>query len=190
MRIIILFCTAISFLSASCRLADAGRVAEAKVTPCAVALTAPVGEGRLVAEITRLQQEARRAPNPAPALEKLGWRYVEKARLDYDPGYYKLAEQCALCLEAKAAAGQPRPSAALLLRGHALHNLHRFAEAEEVARELVSARGMPFDYGLLGDVLMERGRLDAAIEVYQRMINLRPGPQSYSRGRAHALAQG
>ena len=167
---------------AGCRAADANRAPEAGAPDaCAVALGAPAGGGRLAPEITRLQQEARRSRGAAPAIEKLGWQYVEQARLSYDPGYYKLAEQCALCLEGRAEAGDRHTEAARLLRGYALHNLHRFAEAEGVARKLVAARGLPFDYGLLGDVLMEQGRLGAAVEAYQQMMNLKPGPQAYSR---------
>ena len=69
----------------------------------------------------------------------------------------------------------------MLLRGHVLHNLHRFSEAETIARDLVSKRGLPFDYGLLGDALMEQGNLKEAIAAYQRMMDLKPGPQAYTR---------
>ena len=37
------------------------------------------------------------------------------------------------------------------------------------------------DYGLLGDVLMEQGRVGAAVEAYQQMIDLKPGSQAYTR---------
>ena len=40
---------------------------------------------------------------------------------------------------------------------------------------------LPFDYGLLGDALMEQGRLAEAVAAYQRMVDLRPDLQSYSR---------
>jgi tetratricopeptide (TPR) repeat protein len=46
---------------------------------------------------------------------------------------------------------------------------------------LVSARGAWFDYGLLGDALMEQGKLSAAIIAYQQMINQKPSPQAYNR---------
>ena len=67
-----------------------------------------------------------------------------------------------------------------MLRGHVLHNMHRFAEAEKLARDLVATRGAPFDYGLLGDVVMEQGRIGEAA-AYQKMIDLKPNLQSYSR---------
>jgi tetratricopeptide (TPR) repeat protein len=45
----------------------------------------------------------------------------------------------------------------------------------------VAQRESPFDSGLLGDALMEQGRLDEAATAYQKMLDLRPGLESYSR---------
>ncbi len=129
-------------------------------SPCDIAL-APSNDPR----IARLQRKDR--------LEQLGWAYVEKARQSFDPGYYKLAEQCALCMG-------DGPDA-MLLRGHALHNLHKFKEAEAIARELVAKRARWMDYALLGDCLMEQGRLDEAIPAYQAMMDQKPGPEAYAR---------
>ena len=144
---------------------------------CAVALANHVGDTSLDREISRLQQEAQRASEAEHELERLGWLFVSKARMSYDPGYYKLAEQCALCLESK----HPKSPAALLLRGHVMHNLHLFNEAETLARELVAIRGLSFDDGLLGDVLMEQGQLVEAVDAYQEMVNLKPDIHAYSR---------
>src|SRR5262245_18898511 len=103
--------------------------------------------------------------------------FVSNARVSYDPSFYKLAESAARCLETK----HGRVSEGKLLRGHVLHNLHRFKEAEELARELVEARKGAFDYGLLGDALMEQGQLQEATRAYQQMLDLKPNLQSYSR---------
>lgn len=167
-----------------CRKDSSGKAAELiSLAPCAIALSPQKSDDRLETglidrEITRLQQAVRKASDPKPHIEQLGWKFVEKARLSYDPGYYKIAEQCAACIEAQ----QPKSAVAMLLRGHVLHNLHRFKEAEGVARELVSKRGLAYDYGLLGDVLMEQGNLSEATAAYQKMMDLKPGPQAYSRG--------
>lgn len=174
--------------------------------PCEIALAQHTGDEKIDLEIRRLQQKIlanSRNQQALPVIEALGWSYVEKARVSFDPGYYKLAEQCAACLDAKRATAPPENSAAqsnrstqvawnsqsaqstqasaLLLRGHVLDSLHQFAEAERAARELVRIRGLAFDFGLLGDVLMEQGRLDEAIQAYQQMMALKPGPQAYSR---------
>jgi tetratricopeptide (TPR) repeat protein len=200
--------TASLIVSSACRQASGG--APATPAPCEVALAAHSGDAKLDREIARIQREIRSNAKPfqtTAMIEKLGWSFVEKARESFDPGFYKLAEQCALCLESKQGANQganqgasqdkgqsagqsdnrplsdPRSirSAALLLRGHALHNLHRFIEAEKIARELVETRGLAYDFGLLGDALIEQGKIDEAALAYQKMMDMRPGPQAYSR---------
>jgi tetratricopeptide (TPR) repeat protein len=45
----------------------------------------------------------------------------------------------------------------------------------------VAIRDVSLDYGLLGDALMEQGRLDEAAAAYQKMIDLKPFYQSYVR---------
>jgi tetratricopeptide (TPR) repeat protein len=143
--------------------------------PCAVVLLAPAGG--VDAQVQHAQQQVREAQDPSAKLESLGWLYVSRARTEHDPGYYKLAEQSAACIEKS----HPESAAALLLRGHVQQNLHRFREAEQIARRLVAQRESPFDYGLLGDALMEQGRLDEAAAAYQKMVDLRPGLESFSR---------
>lgn len=182
----------------ACRTTDA---ASNKLQPCEIALAEHDGNSRLDDEIRAIQKKARAqqsSQQALPTIEKLGWSYVEKARASFDPGFYKLAEQCATCLELKSAqlatakpanpeksfapmSPQSSQASALLLRGHVLHSLHRFAEAEQIARQLTAARGLAFDFGLLGDVLMEQGKLDDAITAYQKMMELKPSPQAYSR---------
>jgi len=119
---------------------------------CVVALADGQGQGRLATQIERARQDARRGPNAKAALERLGYLHVSQARVTSDAGHYKLAEAVADCLQAS----YPGDAAALLLRGHVLHQLHRFKEAEQVARELVARRTVVLDYGLLGDALMGR----------------------------------
>ena len=145
--------------------------------PCEIALTPHQGSESIDLEISRLQTEARNSTAPGSLMERLGWTFVQKARVSYDPGYYKLAESCAACMDSLQQEGPE----ALLLRGHVMNSLHRFKEAEAAARKLVATRGLPFDYGLLGDALMEQGALNEAIEAYQKMIDMKPGPQAYSR---------
>ena len=177
-NIVLLLMTAGVLLTGCNRSLKEGRDSEA-VAPsaCAVALTPHRGDEPIDLEIIRLQTEARSSTDAGRVMERLGWTFVQKARLSYDPGYYKLAEACAACIESSH---QEAPEA-LLLRGHVLNSLHRFKEAEAVARTLVATRGLPFDFGLLGDALMEQGALAEATGAYQKMIDMKPGPQSYSR---------
>ena len=147
------------------------------IDPLLIALAPHDGEGRADKEIQKYQEQVRRGINRQAALERLGWAYVAKAHESFDPGFYKLAEACANVLQNES----PGCEEGLLLRGHVLENLHRFKEAEVVARELTSMRGLSFDFALLGDSLMEQGRLKEAIAAYQSMVDLRPDLQSFSR---------
>ena len=128
-------------------------------------------------QIAQVQGRVKTGPNSAAQIERLGWLFVEKARVSNDPGFYKLAEQCALCLES----AKSNSLDALLLRGHVLHSLHRFKEAEALALELTKKRELAFDFGLLGDVEYDQGKIPEAVAAYQKMVDLRPDLQAYSR---------
>jgi tetratricopeptide (TPR) repeat protein len=147
---------------------------EALDPACRAVVAAPAGDDR---DIARLQQDLRQ-PRQAPrAAEHLGYRFVARARLSNNSLDYAVAEQAAACLESIT----PDEPAAWLLRGHVLHQLHRFSEAEAIARRLVTTREFVLDFGLLGDVLLEQGRVAEAAEAYQKMIDLKPFYQSYTR---------
>ena len=152
-------------------------IAEIFDDPLALALAPQPGDSRNDGEISRLQQQIRNGRNLQLGLEQLGWAFVAKARESFDPGFYKLAEQCARCIEKR----NPQSQEAILLRAHVLQNLHRFKESETLARRLVQQRGLSFDYGLLGDALMEQGKISDAVEAYQRMMNLKPDLRAYAR---------
>jgi tetratricopeptide (TPR) repeat protein len=191
-----LFYPRLSFLLGGCALAGFGlwkirvssvvsspaiKKTEAVLAPasssCEVALLPHEGIEQIDREIKQLQDEARTATKRGDTIKRLGWAFITKARLSYDPGYYKLAEQCSFCVQSENA----NDPDAFLLQGHILDSLHKFKEAESVARRLVTIRNEALDHGLLGDVLMEQGRLDEAVVSYQKMINLRPDLQSYTR---------
>jgi tetratricopeptide (TPR) repeat protein len=140
-------------------------------------LAPQTGNIRTDGEISQLQRRIREGRNVELWLDRLGWAFVTKARESFDPGFYKLAEQCALCIEKR----NPQSQEAMLLRAHVLQNLHRFKESETLARRLVRQRGLSFDYGLLGDALMEQGKLNDAVEAYRQMMNLKPDLRAYAR---------
>jgi tetratricopeptide (TPR) repeat protein len=163
--------------TASCREPKAPLVKSDAASACVVALAPATQLTEIDREIARLQEQARLKQDSKQALEQLGYRYVAKARVVNDPGNYKLAEKTAECIESTS----PDDPSALLLRGHVLHQLHRFHEAEQIARRLIVKREFVLDYGLLGDVLMEQGRLTEAADAYQKMIDIKPFYQSYTR---------
>src|SRR5436190_3063241 len=145
--------------------------------PLALVLTPQTSDSRIDKEISQLQQRIRDGRNIELWLERLGWAFVAKARESFDPGFYKLAEQCARSMEKS----NPQSQEAMLLRANVLQNLHRFKESEILTRRLVQHRGLSSDYGLLGDALMEQGKLNEAVEAYQQMMNLKPDLRAYAR---------
>ena len=168
--------------------AGANRPAETKQPSSVAADASPTAPARMILvphhgdtpldrRITLAQKDVAAGRTPETSIETLGWLFIEKARISYDPGFFKLAEQCALALDERS----PGDPAAMLLRGHVLQNLHQFKQAEPLARQLVAKRGAPFDYGLLGDVLADLGQLDGAIAAYQSMMDLRPDSQAHAR---------
>jgi len=143
----------------------------------AVALVPQVGETASDQEIRRCQERVRAGIKRDAWIERLGWAFVSKAHESFDPGYYKLAQVCSVVLETNS----PGAPEGLLLEGHVLDSLHRFKDAEPIARKLVAGRGLSYDYALLGDVLMEQGRLEEAVPAYQKAMDLRPDLHSYAR---------
>ncbi len=141
------------------------------------AILAPAsGDGATDKEIRKLQASIKEGRNVDAYIIRLGWAFVSKARASSDPGYYKLAE---LCAQFPANSDE---SDALLLRGHIADALHRFADAEAMARKLIEAPHARWEsFALLGDALMELGKLEDAIAAYQRMIDIRPCMQTYAR---------
>jgi tetratricopeptide (TPR) repeat protein len=141
-------------------------------------------EGDSEADLTirRAQTRVGTGQQIEAALGQLGWAYVAKARTSRDEGYYRLAQACAeAIIEETGSSLDSRPPEALLLLGHVAATFHRFAEAEAIAAELVQRRGLPFDHLLLGDALMEQGKIEEAIASYQTGVDLKPGLQSYAR---------
>lgn len=149
------------------------------IDPLTLVLMTQAGDTKLDREIRQCQDKIREGKdgNREATLERLGWLFIAKARESFDPGYYKIAATCADVLDSD----RPGCAEGLLLHGCVLENLHHFKEAEVIARKLVEQRGLSFDFGLLGDSLMEQGRLDEAVTAYQSMVDLRPDLESYSR---------
>ena len=71
---------------------------------------------------------------------------------------------------------------ALRLRSEMELERHEFAKVAEDSRQLTKmAPDDPWNWGTLGDALIELGQYDAAAEAYQKMVTLRPDLASYNR---------
>ena len=142
-----------------------------------IVLTPQSGAAREDVEIRHWQERAGASTAKADDFEKLGWAFVAKARRTLDGAYYTLAEKTADAMDTQFGASAEARS----LRGHAWENMHRFGDAEKLARQLVAERGAPEDFALLSDALMEQGRLGEAVATLQQLVNLKPGVEAYSR---------
>jgi tetratricopeptide (TPR) repeat protein len=59
---------------------------------------------------------------------------------------------------------------------------HHFAEVADYSRDMIGvAPDDAWNWGTLGDALMELGRYDDAADAYQKMMTLRPNQSSYNR---------
>ena len=172
----VLLAGALTLLTAaliSTRNVDSGS-SEAPPSALDIVLAAPSSPK---SEIARLQNEIEGAADPTAPLERLGFAFLAESRRTGDAGLQGLAE---LCGRAFLEANGDECSARFLI-GLALHQKHDFAAAEREARHVVDRRGAPFDHGLLGDVLLDRGDLDGAALAYQAMLDARPDARGYAR---------
>jgi tetratricopeptide (TPR) repeat protein len=131
--------------------------------PLALVLTPQTGDSRNDREISRLQQQIRNGRSLQLGLEQLGWAFVAKARESFDPGFYKLAEQCAWCIEKR----NPQSQEAMLLRAYVLQNLHRFKDAVEAYQRMMNLKPDLRAYARAAHMRWLKGDLAGAIEAMQ-----------------------
>jgi tetratricopeptide (TPR) repeat protein len=117
-------------------------------------------------------------PNdPGPYVE-LATAYMHKARETGDGAYYGRAE--AACK--KALELDPHHYGAVRLVSWVYCGQHRFREALTAANKALEVDpGDPWNYGTLGDALVELGEYQQAVEAYQKMVDLRPDVNAYTR---------
>lgn len=142
-----------------------------------IILTPHEGDAAEDREIRLWQERAGESQATSQIFERLGWAYVTKARRTLDAGFYTLAGKSADVAHARFGS----QAGIRLLRGHVLHNLHRFRDAEIVARQLVVERGSPANLALLSDALIEQGKLTEGIVILQRLVDAKPGTEAFAR---------
>lgn len=150
--------------------------------PEPTAAPAPTGAptSALDKAVAGLQKILQRSPDNYRAWSDLGLAYVQQARLTADPSYYPKAEGAF----AKSLALRTKDNAAALIGQASLaaarHDFPRALVLVDQALVLndYSATG----YGVKTDALTELGQYDKALVAVQRMLDLRPGVDSFARG--------
>src|SRR5579872_418519 len=119
-------------------------------------------------------------PNPDDLHDQnlLAGAYIQKMRETTDFGYIDRAEKLVL----HVLTVEPGNYEALRLRSEIGLERHRFREVAEFSRQMIRiAPDDAWNWGTLGDSLMELGQYDDAAAAYQRMVTLRPNQSSYNR---------
>mgnify|MGYP001198573898 FL=1 len=146
--------------------------------PGATAPRAVVIEPGALDAIVQAQARLQRTPNDPDAFAQLGIAWLQRVRITGDVSLYAYAQgaiERALALDAQH-------SDALAARGTLALAQHDFTGALAWAVRLITVN--PYRaaaYGIRTDALVELGRYDAAVTALQRMIDLRPDAESYSR---------
>ena len=145
-----------------------------EVAPAPSAASVTAGGG-----IAALQEQLRRVPRNHRAWAELGVAYVQQARTTADPGLYAKAEG------AFAESLRLRPDGNdLALTGQAslAAAQHEFARAVELADRALAVN--PYDAGALAvkvDGLVELGRYERSRATLERLLQLRPGVDAFTR---------
>ncbi|HHW87114.1 MAG TPA: tetratricopeptide repeat protein [Chloroflexi bacterium] len=152
-------------------LSDVFRIAPP--TPRTTALTPGSSEA-----IAQIQARLQRAPTDANSYAQLGIAWLQKIRLTGDTSLYGRAQGA---IE-RSLALDPQNADALTARGVLALALHDFAGALKWADRLLAEN--PYRaaaYGIRTDALVELGRYDEAVTALQKMVDMRPDTESYSR---------
>lgn len=108
----------------------------------------------------------------------LAQNYIQKARETGNSDYYKKAEKLLI----KSTELNNNNYVTTVLQSKVAASNHKFDDAVIYAEKAISINPeKAFAYGTLGDVYLEYGKLDQSSSAYERMVEIKPGLDSYSR---------
>ena len=138
-------------------------------------------------QIEMYQKQAAAAPSNAHFQNLLASAYIQKVRESTDFSYLDRASNIIEGVLDSDAGNYE----AMRLRSEIELERHGFAQVVEYSEELTKlAPDDPWNWGTLGDALMELGRYDRASAAYQKMLALRPNQASYNRVAYHRFVTG
>jgi tetratricopeptide (TPR) repeat protein len=128
--------------------------------------------------IETAQARIKQVPEDLKAYAELGFAFQQKARETNDPTFYTQAEDALN----KALAIKPDYYDALGGLGQLNLSRHEFAKALQWGQKAQALQpGSAYAYGVMGDAQIELGQYDAAVQSFQKMVDLHPDLGSYSR---------
>ncbi len=108
----------------------------------------------------------------------LAGAYIQKMRESTDFSYLDRASQ----IVGNVISADSQNYEALRLRSEIELERHHFKQVAEYSRQLMTiSPNDPWNWGTLGDALVEMGDYNGAAEAYQKMVTLRPDLASYNR---------
>jgi len=117
----------------------------------------------------------------------LAGAYIQRMRETMDPGYLERASRIVEHVLAEDSSDYE----ALRLRSQIELERHNFTRVADYSQALTeSSPGDPWNWGTLGDSLMELGQYEKAADAYQRMVSLRPDLSSYNRASYYRFVAG
>ena len=126
-------------------------------------------------------------PQDAHYQNQMAATYLQKMRETMDPDYLNRA---ARIVDAVLSADRLNYEA-LRLRSAIELERHDFPRAAANSRELIRISPEdPWNFGTLGDSLMELGEYSAAADAYQKMVQIRPDMSSYNRAAYYRFVAG
>jgi len=137
--------------------------------------------------IAAFEKLANSKPDDLHYKNLLAGSYIQKMRETTDFGYIDRASR----IVTQVLSAEPENYEARRLRSEIGLERHQFAEVAALSREMIAAApDDAWNWGTLGDALMELGRYDDAAEAYQRMVTLRPNLSSYNRASYYRWVMG
>lgn len=129
-------------------------------------------------QISALQVLIKSKPENLALETQLAGTYIQKTRETTDFGYLDRASK----IVDTVLAADAQDYQALRLRSEIELERHEFARVAEDSRRLTEmAPADAWNWGTLGDALIELGQYDAAADAYQKMVSLHPDLASYNR---------
>ncbi len=146
--------------------------------PAAAALLPGAGAADTAGTVASLERRVEARPDDQRSLALLGLAYAQRLRETGDAGFLARASRAL----ARAHDLAPRDPVALTGLASLAATRHQFGLAERLARRAAALEpGSAGPFGILGDALVETGRLRAGFAAFDRMADLEPSLASYAR---------
>jgi len=138
----------------------------------------PTSAEGLRQRIAEMESRLREHPQDSASAILLADALLRQARVTTDS---RPANRAADVL-GSALKGDPGQYDALRMLGAVQLSRHRFRDALDVARRARDERpGDAWNYGVVGDALLELGEYDQAFDAFDHMVTLRPSADAYAR---------